>query len=583
MTSAEDIAGAHVAPDENELPPPGNPMAVARELLDDWRRQGQYILRHWRGSWMTWRGPCWVELEDAEVRSVTYQRLEYATYIHEDRHGPEVRPWAPTKRKVSDVLDAQAAIVHLSGTVNPPTWIGGTQRGRGPMISCANGLLDVADRRLISHDPSFFNLVAVPFDYSAGADCPRWLRFLGDVWPHDADQVKALQEWFGYVISGRTDLHKILLTVGPTRSGKGTIARVLTALIGKGNVAGPTLASLGTNFGLSPLLGKPLAIISDARLGGRDTHQVTERLLTVSGEDTIDVDRKYRDPWTGKLPTRFLILSNELPHFGDASGVIANRFLVLTMTASWLGKENTALTDELTAELPGILNWALEGLARLEKQGRFTEPASSADARTTMQDMASPTSAFVRERCQTGPEQRIVVDELWTTWKTWCEDNGHKPGNKGVLARNLRSVVPQLRIERPHGQKRQYVGVALASNVGSTMANPSGSSGSRRSEPHPSGSASGSSGSPGTDATTEPAAEPRTEPPVNRPEQAADLREPLEPPDIPIVEPTFDDIPPDGCAVPDCPRPPRRQCRTCADHMDREAEFRRADQQRMTA
>ena len=59
----------------------------------------------------------------------------------------------------------------------------------------------------------------------------------------------------------------MLLLIGPTRSGKGTIARMLTALIGSGHVAGPTLASLGTNFGLSPLLGKPLAIISDARLG----------------------------------------------------------------------------------------------------------------------------------------------------------------------------------------------------------------------------------------------------------------------------------------------------------------------------
>ena len=34
------------------------------------------------------------------------------------------------------------------------------------------------------------------------------------------------------MISGRLDLHKILLLVGPTRAGKGVIARVLGALIG---------------------------------------------------------------------------------------------------------------------------------------------------------------------------------------------------------------------------------------------------------------------------------------------------------------------------------------------------------------
>ena len=44
-------------------------------------------------------------------------------------------------------------------------------------------------------------------------------------------------------------------------------SRVHTALMGRENVATPTLASLQTNFGLAPLIGKPLAIISDARLG----------------------------------------------------------------------------------------------------------------------------------------------------------------------------------------------------------------------------------------------------------------------------------------------------------------------------
>ena len=49
----------------------------------------------------------------------------------------------------------------------------------------------------------------------------------------EPDAIDVLGEWFGYVISGRLDLHKILLMVGPTRGGKGAIARVLTALIGR--------------------------------------------------------------------------------------------------------------------------------------------------------------------------------------------------------------------------------------------------------------------------------------------------------------------------------------------------------------
>ena len=70
----------------------------------------------------------------------------------------------------------------------------------------------------------------MPFDYDADALEPvRWLEFLDELWPDDADSIAALQEFFGYVISGRLDLQKILLLVGPTRGGKGAIARVLGA------------------------------------------------------------------------------------------------------------------------------------------------------------------------------------------------------------------------------------------------------------------------------------------------------------------------------------------------------------------
>jgi putative DNA primase/helicase len=449
------------------LPAPADPMAVARRILPFWTSAGHRTLRNWRGVWMRWEQTHWAEVDDKEIRSAVYQRVERATYIHMTAKGPETRKWAPTKRKVADLMEATAMIVLLPATVDAPAWLTAAPgTPQGPMVACANGLLHVGTRELHPLDPQFFNLVSVPFACDQAAPEPkRWLKFLESAWPDDAASIEVLQEFFGYVLSGRTDLHKILLIIGPTRSGKGTIARTLTQLIGKANVAGPTLASLTTNFGLAPLLGKPLALVSDARLGGRENHQVVERLLTISGEDTIDVDRKYREPWTGRLPTRFLILSNELPNFGDASGTIAHRFLVLTMDRSWLGQENFDLERELAEELPGILNWALEGLVRLVGRGRFAEPKSSIEAVTAMEDLASPMSAFVRERCDKGPARQVPVDELFTAWRSWCEENGRdKPGTKQVFGRNLQATQPQVRMARPRdGDTRQrvYTGLAL--------------------------------------------------------------------------------------------------------------------------
>jgi putative DNA primase/helicase len=52
-------------------------------------------------------------------------------------------------------------------------------------------------------------------------------------------------------------------------------------------------------------------------------------LLSITGEDTIIIDRKFREAWTGRLQARFPILSNELPCLADASGALASRFIVL--------------------------------------------------------------------------------------------------------------------------------------------------------------------------------------------------------------------------------------------------------------
>ena len=82
----------------------------------------------------------------------------------------------------------------------------------------------------------------------------RWLAFLRTLWGNDVELINCLQEMFGYLVSGDTCQQKMFLLVGPKRGGKGTIGRVLTRLLGRHNVAGPTLSTLGTNFGLQDLI-----------------------------------------------------------------------------------------------------------------------------------------------------------------------------------------------------------------------------------------------------------------------------------------------------------------------------------------
>ena len=248
-------------------------------------------------------------------QKAVYTRLEHAVYRKNVKGVPVAVAWNPNRRSVGDVLDALAkGVTLLPATVNPPAWTGLGDGPPVPVVACANGLLSVTSRTRHPHSPQWFNLTAVPFDYDADAAPPsRWLAFLHQLWPDDPESIAALQQWFGYVLAGITAHQKALLIVGPRRGGKGTIAGVLRALLGPENVKGPTLASLSEQFGLQPLIGASLAVIADARLDRNRAHVAVERLLSITGEDVLTVDRKYTDAWTGKMPTRIMMLSNELP------------------------------------------------------------------------------------------------------------------------------------------------------------------------------------------------------------------------------------------------------------------------------
>jgi putative DNA primase/helicase len=309
--------------------------------------------------------------------------------------------------------------------------------------------------------PRFFSPNCLDFDFAAGAPEPHeWRKFLGQLWPNDPDSIGTLQEWFGLCLAPDTTQQKILTLIGPKRSGKGTIARVLRALVGSSNVAGPTLSGLGAHFGLWPLLGKTVAIISDARLSGRtDAATVVERLLSISGEDALTIDRKNLSPVTAQLLCRFVVLTNELPSLRDASGALPSRLIVLPLSRSWYGQEDTTLTSRLLGELPGILLWAIEVWRRLRDRGYFVQPASGKEMLGEIEALASPVGAFVATCCVTGPACEVERSELFGAWKNWCEHQGREhPGDAATFGRNLRAAVPAIRgAQRRMGNDRVHV------------------------------------------------------------------------------------------------------------------------------
>lgn len=424
-------------------------------------------LHGYGGLLMEWRGNRYCQVEDEWIKQRLQPWLHAALrYLVNKQTGEmELVDFESNPTTVKQALDTIRSYVHLPASTVSPSWLG-DGAGRPPaleILPCRTQNLHIPTGRILAPTPALFTINALDFDYDPDPEPPeRWIKFLEQLFGDDLESVELLQEWMGYCLTSDTSQQKMLLLVGPRRSGKGTIGRILTRLVGAANVVGPTTSSLAGNFGLQPLIEKSLAIVSDARFGGENVGTVVERLLCISGEDTLTIDRKFLGSVSMKLATRFMFLTNELPRLNDASTALAGRFLVLRLTNSFYGNEDVTLTDQLVSELPGILLWAIEGWKRLKKRGHFVQPKSAEEAIRDLEDLASPVSAFVRERCVIGPGHRTWLDDLYKAWQAWCEQDGRTiVTHKQTFGRDLTAAVPGILRRRGTGMASFYEGIGL--------------------------------------------------------------------------------------------------------------------------
>lgn len=431
----------------NLLPPPYAPMDVAEQLIPRLPAPARW----WRGDFYLWDGTRYAPWAPEAVDNWLYLQTKEAQFDGGGDKGPQ--KWLPDESKIGKLSHALSR-----GLLYRPS-----DQDVDDMphhVACSNGVYDVSTGQLLQHSPERFNLASVPFAYDPEAKAPLWEWFLNDVLPVDAQLL--LQEWFGYMVSGRTDMEKILHMQGLPRSGKGTVATVLEHLLGgESAVASPSMPSLVGTFGEQPLIGKTMAIMSDINWSFREIVEAVEIVKKISGRDTRDVNRKNREVWHGKLGVRFVIMGNDLPKFTDASGALSYRMLHIQFPGTVQGREDTSVKDRLLSELPGILNWALAGLARLTANGRFTEPVSAAELAADVRRQQSPVQGFLDDTCARSAEAPPVpLDELFPVYRAWARQADiDRPMDRERFSGALvsaglkvrRSMINGVRARRVHG------------------------------------------------------------------------------------------------------------------------------------
>jgi len=318
-----------------------------------------------------------------------------------------------TKRKLSEIFNCVKNEVMVRDETEKESWLNGkTDR----VINMMNGLFFVKDKELRQHDDNYFSTQQLDFNYEESAECPEWMGCLEN-WFNDSGSREALKTMFAYIVSKRTDAHKMFFMIGKTRAGKGTASKVLESMVGGINTCGPSIGSLTKDFGLAQLIDKSLALVGEAQLSKRDDSSgIASLLKSITGEDVMSVNRKNKDHLDVRLNVRFVFMANHIDQFPDVSGALSNRFLIIPFRSSFLGSEDLDIDDKLKSERSGIFNWLLDGL-----ESEPFEPKEAQVERSMLNESTSPVKTFFGQSYELKGGEVYKKEDLWTEFKDWSE------------------------------------------------------------------------------------------------------------------------------------------------------------------
>lgn len=416
------------------------PRLMAEAVLAD---RAKLHHARYRGEWFVHDGGSYLPVSDewmaAHCRRVL-ERCDVPEIVKGEPTGSNV-PLLVKNQTVSECAGSLMARdgVILGDGMDAPMWRG-EQDADHAVSDCfpmANGIYDVRKFHFIGRRPDLFTIGHAGYNFDPDAPSPdRWIEFLRVILGETPKAILCLQEWMGYQLTASCPHHKSLYIHGPKRAGKGTIASIMTALVGAKACTAPTLDQLAQPFGMQPLIGKRSAIIGDARFAGPNIATSTERLLGLIANDFQSAQRKNMPNWNGRLGTKITIMSNDLPKLRDDSATIMSRFLFIELSKSFYGAENLQLSEQLLAEMPGIFAWSLEGLERLRSQGRFTEPEYHAETLSEMESEAAPLRDFIEEHMVQEEAAWENCATVYEKYKEWSE--GSRALSKEYFGRQMR-------------------------------------------------------------------------------------------------------------------------------------------------
>lgn len=309
------------------------------------------------------------------------------------------------------------------------------------LFNVLNGTIDLKTGRLREHDPDdlITKLGGAIFDEEA--QCPNFVANLDTVFQGNAALIQYVKRAFGYSLTGVRWEQMILFLLGMGSNGKTLLTSIMLALFGDyGHTIDPGVLMLRRDdrmaTGLADCQGKRLLVCSETNDGRRLDEALVKQ---ITGGEAITAERKYENPFTFVPQFQIWFSTNHSPDIRGTDHGIWRRVQLLPFDVRFWDAEkgeegpahlqaNKGLAEVLLSELPGILQWALQGCLEWQVDG-LTTPEEVRNATAQYREDQDIIGAFIKECCDTGEPKNIrdTAKNLYTKYVKYCEDASEPP------------------------------------------------------------------------------------------------------------------------------------------------------------
>lgn len=309
------------------------------------------------------------------------------------------------------------------------------------LLAIENGTLNLKTRKVRPARPEDMLTRKLSVTYDAEATCPVWDAFLAKVQPDEAVR-EYLQRYIGYCLTGLTGEQIFLFFFGAGANGKGVFLDTMAALFAdhhariRASIIASGSAFAGeARFGLGALVGRRLITFGELE----ERASFNESLLKeLTGQDPIEIETKGKQAYQYLPIAKYILAGNHKPRIsGTDMGVWRRVRLVPFSVVVPEEERDHELRGKLLAELPGILNWALDGQEAYSRQGLGKTPQAILNATAQYREDSDVLGEFLDERCLFGADKKTPGSDLYHAYQSWSLENGHKPMANNTFANRL--------------------------------------------------------------------------------------------------------------------------------------------------